>query len=40
MLTIRGVEGDRGNGMWSPSDHQAEPSESETDPFDKVKKAH
>ena len=38
MLTIRGVEEDRCNGMWSPGDDEVEPPESKTDPFDKAKK--
>ena len=40
MLTIQGGEEDRCNGVWSPRDQHVEPTETETDPFDEVKKAH
>ncbi len=39
MLTIQGVEEDRCHGVWSPRDHHVEPTETESDPFDEVKKA-
>lgn len=40
MLTIRGWQADRCQGVLSPRDHRVEAKESEADPFDEVKKAH
>lgn len=40
MLTIEGVETDRCHGALSTRDHHVEPAESESDPFDEIKKAH
>ena len=40
LLTLQGVEADRCHGVWSPRNHPVEPTDSEADPFDEVKKAH
>ncbi len=40
LLTLQGVEADRCHGIWSPGDHHSAPTESESDPFDEIKKAH
>lgn len=40
LLTLQPVEEDRCDGIWSPRDHLVEPTESEREPFDEVKKAH
>jgi hypothetical protein len=40
LLTLQAVEEDRCDGIWSPHDHLGEPTESEQEPFDEVKKAH
>jgi hypothetical protein len=40
LLTLQGVEADRCHGIWSTHDPDTEPTESESDPFDEIKKAH
>lgn len=39
LLTLQGVQADKCHNSWSPQDHQVPPSESETDPFEEVRKA-
>lgn len=40
LLTLQGVEADINQDEQSPRAHFVEPTESETDPFDEIKKAH